>query len=310
VEERRAALAGCFQLDRVEDGASSAEASRGSGQDDSGDGGSGDGGSGDGGSGDGGSGDGAFKTQPVGMWAWNWLGELCGDIIIEGVGGGYTSEPSRAADWRAPLKDVLTRGGAPGGASGGEGLERAIDELDCLLAAGVVSLEFVPQPLSNEALDDGGGGSRQWQTLVVVSPLAMAAYKTLSREPHAISIMEARQHAVYHTEDRNFLLEDVREIDEYCAVYAQWEAAWANEMLLLFEGKQPTAVGNGEADELEKAALKRKARGAVLVLDREEKRRSLGARCKLLLKRAEELQMSHVLPTEHMCRALVEEGLA
>ena len=136
--------------------------------------------------------------------------------------------------------------------------------------------------------------------MVVVSPLAIAAYKQLSSEPHAIAVIGGRQRAVYATEDRTFLVEDVREMDVDCAEYMRWEAAWADEMLLIFERKET---------EPEKVAEK-EAEGAMLVLRREERRRRLGLRCKQLLKRAEDLELTQLLPVQHLCHTLVEEGWA
>ena len=293
VEERRAALTACFQLDRVNEGESSAGESSGIGKASTAE--------------DGGS---AAKSlaHPVGVWAWAMMDELSGDITSVTVGVPPVSEPSGPADWQMPLREVLQRAGAGG-------LDRAVEEVDCLLAAGIASLDFVPLQLSEGGSEDGGGGdgggdgdggtdtdggSRRWETMVVVSPLAIAAYNQLSSEPHAIAVIGGRQRAVYATEDRTFLVEDVREMDVDCAEYMRWEAAWADEMLLIFERKET---------EPEKVAEK-EAEGAMLVLRREERRRRLGLRCKQLLKRAEDLELTQLLPVQHLCHTLVEEGWA
>lgn len=73
-------------------------------------------------------------------------------------------------------------------------------------------------------------------------------------------------------------------------------------MLALFEG------GDGDTPlEGRQRPPNVEGQAAGLVLRREEKRRSLGLRCRALLKRADELGVQ-VLPPEHLCREIIAEG--
>lgn len=109
------------------------------------------------------------------------------------------------------------------------------------------------------------------------------------------------------------------QLDGECEQYRRWEAAWADALLLVYEGnggpegggpvRAPSSARESPEYTAERREREREGKAAGLVLRREEKRRSLALRCKGLRRRAHVLGMAKELlpPQAHLCHELIAE---
>ena len=152
-----------------------------------------------------------------------------------------------------------------------------------------------------------------WETFLVVSPLTVEAFKRLANQRGVHGQMQSRVEDIYLQEDLAFLREDAQELDHECRHYQAWEAAWADTMLAIFES-EPAAEATGasataDIPRVQTRQEQQEGKAAALVLRREEKRRSLGLRCRALLRRADILGVDlELLAKAHLCHELIAEG--
>ena len=259
--------------------------------------------------------DGAGSGSDPSQWLYSVLSEMS-ETAAETLGEG-----------RTPLGELLLQLGLSDGAEGeGEGDASAtvLARLDEVLRLGLLRLDFasepaleapspegrvlvsssaVEEPTDELALQGGGSEALTWHSEVVASPLTLAAFAELHRDPTLQAALARRQAARERAEDLRFLREDVEEINEAARRYHSWELLWADAMLKLAKGEPPAAIVSSSTAGFETV----EGKVASLALERTRRRRTLSAPCKALLRRAEVLGVAPALTPDHLCHELSEE---
>ena len=257
-----------------------------------------------------------------GDWVWEWLAELA-QVDVKLSGGEALVERAALASGGAAtaLRPLLLQmcevgdggggggdggdGGDGGGAEGGEpamaaaaaaaeeaALERGLRDLDALVRAGLVCLDF-----ARESDDEAVAAQRWppgWSCAVAVGPLTLDAFRALHADEAASRAVARRRRAREHSEDIAQLREYLAELEGAVRAYRRWEAD--AELSLLF----------GEGDD-GRAAEKRE-RAAHYALDRMKHRRWIDNQCTDVLRRAGVLGVAAALPANHLCHEIRREG--